>query len=235
MLLSASSAYFIHRPKKRKKSQGLAVVRPMLREETEDDVKNVEDKTSVEQDLVERENEISLQTDQDEAQDRYPIMEEPFIIWQRNQEDEGLIYSKHRKRKDRPNKRWSKSDLSKSPSKLRSSVASVVSVHDACTATVAVISIGNKLGNLDKGYKTLDIEDDEEESDEEEKEEKYGHISTTWVTSFWTQFTVLLQRNFKQAKPEILSKLNNIQVSAFVVCSDSCKHGQMARNFEPTI
>lgn len=213
--------YWSKRPKKRKKSQGLAVVHPMQRPEIEDNNKDVDDKTMVENDLVEGEDE-NPQTDQDKPQDNFP-MEEPFIVWQKrgqNEENEGLIYSKHRKRQDNHNKRSSKSDLNKSPSKLRNSVASIVNAQDSSNAKVTVISIGKKLGNLDKGYKTLDIRDDEEESgDEEVEEQDYGHISTTWVTSFWTQFTVLLERNFKQAKPEILSKLNNIQtiVLAFIV------------------
>jgi len=49
--------------------------------------------------------------------------------------------------------------------------------------------------------------------DDEDQSALYTDISTSWATSFWTQFTVLLQRTFKQSKPEILSKLNFTQVS----------------------
>ena len=53
----------------------------------------------------------------------------------------------------------------------------------------------------------LDLFDDEGEDSSD-----YGEVSSTWVTSFWTQFTVLNRRTFKQSLPEILSKLNFIQV-----------------------
>ena len=49
--------------------------------------------------------------------------------------------------------------------------------------------------------------------DEEDQSALYSDISTSWATSFWTQFTVLLERSFKQSKPDLLSKLDIIQVS----------------------
>ena len=49
--------------------------------------------------------------------------------------------------------------------------------------------------------------------DDEDQSALYSDISTSWATSFWTQFTVLLQRSFKQSRPDILSKLDIIQVS----------------------
>ena len=52
--------------------------------------------------------------------------------------------------------------------------------------------------------------------DDEDQSALYSDISTSWATSFWTQFTVLLQRTFKQSRPEILSKLNFTQVSAII-------------------
>ena len=52
--------------------------------------------------------------------------------------------------------------------------------------------------------------------DDEDQSALYTDISTSWATSFWTQFTVLLQRTFKQSRPEILSKLNFTQVSAII-------------------
>ena len=48
--------------------------------------------------------------------------------------------------------------------------------------------------------------------DDEHPSAQYSDISTSWATGFRTQFTVLLQRTFKQSKPEILSKLNFTQV-----------------------
>ncbi|EDO41448.1 predicted protein [Nematostella vectensis] len=51
----------------------------------------------------------------------------------------------------------------------------------------------------------LNVDDDNDDDDD------YTDVHTGWVTSFWTQFTVLTERTFKQSKPEILSKLNFIQ------------------------
>lgn len=48
-------------------------------------------------------------------------------------------------------------------------------------------------------------------------DEEFEYIPTTWVTSFWTQFTVLCERNFKETKPAILSSLNIIQVNNFLL------------------
>lgn len=52
----------------------------------------------------------------------------------------------------------------------------------------------------------LDIHDDDEDDDD------YSDVSTAWATSFWTQFSVLTERTFKQSKPEILSKISFFQV-----------------------
>ena len=60
-----------------------------------------------------------------------------------------------------------------------------------------------------RDYSKVDIHD---RDDDEDQSALYSDISTSWATSFWTQFTVLLQRTFKQSKPEILSKLNFTQV-----------------------
>ena len=59
-------------------------------------------------------------------------------------------------------------------------------------------------------YTKVDVLDHDEDEDHCAL---YGDISTSWSTSFWTQFTVLLQRTFKQSKPDILSKLNFFQVT----------------------
>ncbi|XP_078373196.1 uncharacterized protein LOC144656827 isoform X2 [Oculina patagonica] len=59
-----------------------------------------------------------------------------------------------------------------------------------------------------RDYSKVDIHDHD---DDEDHSALYSDISTSWATSFWTQFTVLLQRTFKQSKPEILSKLNFTQ------------------------
>lgn len=47
--------------------------------------------------------------------------------------------------------------------------------------------------------------------DDDDHSELYADIPTSWATSFWTQFTVLMGRTFKQSKPDILSKLSLIQ------------------------
>ena len=49
--------------------------------------------------------------------------------------------------------------------------------------------------------------------DDDDHSELYTDIPTSWATSFWTQFTVLMGRTFKQSKPDILSKLSLIQVN----------------------
>ncbi|KAL9969972.1 hypothetical protein ACROYT_G022267 [Oculina patagonica] len=59
-----------------------------------------------------------------------------------------------------------------------------------------------------RDYSKVDIHDDD---DDEDQSALYSDISTSWATSFWTQFTVLLQRTFKQSLPDILSKLELIQ------------------------
>ena len=64
-----------------------------------------------------------------------------------------------------------------------------------------------------RDYSKVDVHDD----DDEDHSALYTDISTSWATSFWTQFTVLLQRTFKQSKPEMLSKLEFIQVSENVL------------------
>lgn len=63
-------------------------------------------------------------------------------------------------------------------------------------------------------YTKIDVHDHDDEVDHSAL---YTDISTSWATSFWTQFSVLLVRTFKQSKPDILSKLNFVQVRR-----DSC-------------
>lgn len=64
--------------------------------------------------------------------------------------------------------------------------------------------------SVSQDYTKIDVHD---QDDDEDHSELYGDISTSWATSFWTQFSVLMVRTFKQSKPDILSKLNFIQVS----------------------
>ena len=73
--------------------------------------------------------------------------------------------------------------------------------------SVAVISYKR---TTSRDYSKVDIH---YHDDDEDQSALYSDISTSWATSFWTQFTVLLQRSFKQSKPDILSKLDLIQVS----------------------
>lgn len=60
-------------------------------------------------------------------------------------------------------------------------------------------------------YTKIDVQDHDED---EGHPALYGDISTSWATSFWTQFSVLMVRTFKQSKPDVLSKLNFVQVGA---------------------
>ena len=60
-------------------------------------------------------------------------------------------------------------------------------------------------------YTKIDVHD--QEDDEDHSGLQYSDISTSWATSFWTQFSVLMVRTFKQSKPDILSRLNFVQVS----------------------
>ena len=64
--------------------------------------------------------------------------------------------------------------------------------------------------SVSQDYAKIDVHD---QDDDEDHSALYGDISTSWATSFWTQFSVLMVRTFKQSKPDILSKLNFIQVS----------------------
>lgn len=64
---------------------------------------------------------------------------------------------------------------------------------------VAVVSYKR---STSRDYSKIDVHDDDEDHSA-----LYSDISTSWPTSFWTQFTVLLLRTFKQSKPDILSKL----------------------------
>ena len=60
-------------------------------------------------------------------------------------------------------------------------------------------------------YTKIDVHDHDD--DDKDHSALYTDISTSWATSFWTQFSVLMVRTFKQSKPDILSKLNFVQVS----------------------
>lgn len=73
---------------------------------------------------------------------------------------------------------------------------------------VAVVSYKR---STSRDYSKIDVHDDDEDHSA-----LYSDISTSWPTSFWTQFTVLLLRTFKQSKPDILSKLELSQVSTIL-------------------
>ena len=165
-------------------------------------------------------------TEQDGSSSQNSLsQEEHFVVWKRRSQTDdslGLVCENHRKLSDNSNKSLIKSELNDSSRKIPNGglqlngVATLVESHDPPGSKVSVVSLGKRLGYVDKNYTALDLHinnDGRESRDEDEDEEEYGHISTTWVTSFSTQFTVLLQRNFKQAKPEILSKINLFQVS----------------------
>ncbi|KAK3702242.1 hypothetical protein QZH41_016770, partial [Actinostola sp. cb2023] len=47
-------------------------------------------------------------------------------------------------------------------------------------------------------YSYLDIHDDDDDDHD------YTDVNTEWVTSFWTQFSVMTERTFKQSKPDII-------------------------------
>ncbi|XP_022797461.1 ABC transporter G family member 9-like [Stylophora pistillata] len=73
----------------------------------------------------------------------------------------------------------------------------------AADVNVAVVSYKR---STSRDYFKVDVHDDDEDHSA-----LYSDISTSWATSFWTQFTVLLLRTFKQSKPDILSKLDLAQ------------------------
>ena len=76
------------------------------------------------------------------------------------------------------------------------------------------VSVVTYMRSTSNDYSRIDIDDQDDE--DEDYSSPYSDISTSWPTSFWTQFTVLLRRTFKQSKPDILSKLNFTQVGMFL-------------------
>lgn len=83
-------------------------------------------------------------------------------------------------------------------------------VHSEVLVPVADVNVAvvSYKRSTSRDYSKIDVHDDDEDHSA-----LYSDISTSWPTSFWTQFTVLLLRTFKQSKPDILSKLELSQVS----------------------
>ena len=94
--------------------------------------------------------------------------------------------------------------------------AQVVSSADFSVAVVAYKR------QTSQDYTKIDVN---VHDDDDDHSELYADISTSWATSFWTQFTVLMGRTFKQSKPEILSKLSLIEVNG-VGCMSTGVHDQ---------
>ena len=102
--------------------------------------------------------------------------------------------------------------ISKSSQRDLSPVHTEAQVVSSGDFSVAVVAYKR---TTSKDYSKIDIHDHD---DDEDHSQLYADISTSWPTTFWTQLTVLVGRTFKQSKPDILSKLNFIQVKRCAVC-----------------
>ena len=96
--------------------------------------------------------------------------------------------------------------ISKSSHHDLSPVHTEAQVLSSADFSVAVVAYKRQTS---QDYTKIDVN----AHDDHDHSELYADIPTSWATSFWTQFTVLMSRTFKQSKPDILSKLSLIQVN----------------------
>lgn len=94
--------------------------------------------------------------------------------------------------------------ISKSSHHDLSPVHTEAQVLSSADFSVAVVACKRQTS---QDYTKIDVN----AHDDDDHSELYADIPTSWATSFWTQFTVLMGRTFKQSKPDILSKLSLIQ------------------------
>ncbi|XP_074625130.1 uncharacterized protein LOC141883522 isoform X2 [Acropora palmata] len=94
--------------------------------------------------------------------------------------------------------------ISKSSHHDLSPVHTEAQVLSSADFSVAVVAYKRQTS---QDYTKIDVN----AHDDHDHSELYADIPTSWATSFWTQFTVLMSRTFKQSKPDILSKLSLIQ------------------------
>ncbi|XP_067048982.1 uncharacterized protein [Acropora muricata] len=94
--------------------------------------------------------------------------------------------------------------ISKSSHHDLSPVHTEAQVLSSADFSVAVVAYKHQTS---QDYTKIDVN----AHDDDDHSELYADIPTSWATSFWTQFTVLMGRTFKQSKPDILSKLSLIQ------------------------
>ncbi|KAK2557724.1 ABC transporter G family member 22 [Acropora cervicornis] len=94
--------------------------------------------------------------------------------------------------------------ISKSSHHDLSPVRTEAQVLSSADFSVAVVAYKRQTS---QDYTKIDVN----AHDDDKHSELYADIPTSWATSFWTQFTVLMGRTFKQSKPDILSKLSLIQ------------------------
>lgn len=94
--------------------------------------------------------------------------------------------------------------ISKSSHHDLSPVHTEAQVLSSADFSVAVVACKRQTS---QDYTKIDVN----AHDDDDHSELYADIPTSWATSFWTQFTVLMGRTFKQSKPDILSRLSLIQ------------------------